>query len=108
MRRFFNWIVGLPIAVIVIAFAVANRQWVEVSFDPLSRVAPWASIPMPLWALLFFGIFIGVIAGWIGCWFAQGKWRKAAKDTRLELKHAQDEAQRLKRQPGLPAAPDLA
>ena len=108
MRRIFNWIVGIPIAVIVIFFAVANRQWVEVSFDPLSREAPWASIAMPLWALLFCGIFIGMIAGWVACWFAQGKWRKAARETRLELRHALDETEKLKRHPGLPAAPDIA
>ena len=33
-RRIINWVVGLPIAVIVIAFCVANRQWIEISFDP--------------------------------------------------------------------------
>jgi hypothetical protein len=105
-RRIINWAIGLPIAVIVIAFCVANRQWVEVSFDPLSRTTPFATMYMPLWALFFVGIFFGMIAGWIACWFAQGKWRKATREARTDLQRAQDETQRLRRdqqdRPNLP------
>lgn len=96
-RRIINWAIGLPIAVIVIAFCVANRQWIEVSFDPFSKAAPFATMFMPLWALFFIGIFCGMIAGWIACWFGQGKWRRAAKEARSDLQRAQNEAQRLKR-----------
>lgn len=96
-RRIINWAIGLPIAVIVIAFCVANRQWIEISFDPFSKAAPFATMYMPLWALFFGGIFFGMIAGWIACWFGQGKWRRAAKEARVDLQRAQDEAQRLKR-----------
>ncbi|MFZ5677902.1 MAG: lipopolysaccharide assembly protein LapA domain-containing protein [Pseudomonadota bacterium] len=97
-RRFINWAVGLPIAVIVIAFCVANRQWIEVSFDPFSKTSPFATMFMPLWALFFIGIFCGLIAGWIACWFAQGKWRRAARQARSDLQQAQDEAQRFRRE----------
>ena len=97
-RRIINWVIGLPIAVIVIAFCVANRQWIEISFDPFSGQAPFATMFIPLWALFFLGIFFGMIAGWIACWFAQGKWRKAAKEARSDLQRAQDEAQRLRRE----------
>lgn len=97
-RRIINWAIGLPIVVVVIAFCVANRQWVEVSFDPFSRTAPLATMFMPLWALFFVGIFFGLIAGWIACWFAQGKWRRATRQARSDLQRAQDEAQRFKRE----------
>ena len=97
-RRIINWVIGLPIAVIVIAFCVANRQWIEISFDPFSSQAPFATMFIPLWALFFLGIFFGMIAGWIACWFAQGKWRKAAKEARSDLQRAQNEAQRLRRE----------
>lgn len=96
-RRIINWVVGLPIAVIVIAFCVANRQWIEISFDPFSSQAPFATMYMPLWALVFIGIFLGMIAGWIACWFAQGKWRRATREARSDLQRVQDEAQRLRR-----------
>lgn len=97
-RRIINWAIGLPIAVIVIAFCVANRQWIEVSFDPFSKTAPFATMFMPIWALFFVGIFFGLIAGWLACWFAQGKWRRAARQARADLQSAQDEAQRFKRE----------
>ena len=97
-RRLFNWIVGIPIAVIVAAFAVANRQWIVVSFDPFSRDSPLASVNMPLWALFFCGVFAGLIAGWIAAWFAHGKWRRAAREARLELVRVQQEHEQLKRE----------
>ena len=72
LRRIFNWIIGLPIAIVAVVFAVANRQWILVSFDPFSRDQPWAAITMPLWVLFFCGIFVGLMAGWIFAWLAQG------------------------------------
>lgn len=91
MRRFFRWLVGAPIAIIVIAFAVANRRWVTLSLDPFSQDAPFAAIDMPLWLLLFVGGFIGLLVGWFGSWLAQGKWRKAARDSKAEVALLQKE-----------------
>jgi hypothetical protein len=98
VRRFLNWAVGLPIAVIVIAFCVANRQWIEISFDPFSQAQPFATMSMPLWALFFVGLFFGIIAGWISCWFAQAKWRRATREARSDLQKAQDETARIERE----------
>lgn len=97
MRRALNWIIGVPIVAVIAAFAVANRQWIEVSFDPLSREAPRAVISMPLWSLFFCGVFVGLIAGWLACWIAQKKWRRAAREARAELQHGQDELRKLRR-----------
>jgi len=97
LRRIFNWIVGLPVAVLVIVFAVANRQWIVVSLDPLHRDQPLVAINMPLWALFFCGLFVGLLAGWIAAWLAQGKWRKAAREARIEAVKAHQEHERLKR-----------
>lgn len=97
MRRALHWIIGLPIVAIIAAFAVANRQWIDVSFDPLSRDAPRAMITMPLWSLFFCGIFVGLVAGWLACWLAQKKWRRAAREARAELLRGQDELARLRR-----------
>ena len=77
---------------------MANRQWIAVSFDPFDRDQPVASINMPLWALFFCGIFAGLLAGWTAAWFAHGKWRKAARQARIELVRAQNEHERLKRE----------
>jgi uncharacterized membrane protein YciS (DUF1049 family) len=102
LQRILRWTIGLPIAIVVVSFAIANRQWITVSFDPFSRDAPFAAMGMPLWALFFFGAFFGLIAGWIACWAAQSKWRRSAKETRKELARAQQESSQLRRETGLP------
>lgn len=85
MKRFLSWVIGLPVALLLIFFALANRHFVVVSLDPLSREDPWASVSLPLWLVVFFAILCGLIAGWIGAWFNQRRWRRAAREARKEL-----------------------
>ena len=72
-------------------FAVANRKWVSLSLDPINESAPNLTVEMPLWLLLFFGIFIGIVVGWFFCWRAQGKWRKLARERQAEISRLQSE-----------------
>jgi len=85
MKQLLSWIIGLPAAIVLIAFALANRGAVTISFDPLSGDAPWFALSLPVWALLFAGIFLGLVIGWVGSWINQGKWRKAAREARSNL-----------------------
>ena len=97
-KGFLSWIVGVPIAVVGIGFAVANRQWVTISFDPINRVHPFATVDMPLWALFFCGVFAGVFAGWYVAWRGNAKYRRAARDAKIELIRAQQHHEREKRE----------
>ncbi len=89
MQRILRWVVGLPLVILVVGFAIANRKWVDVSFNPFTQDMP--SIPLPLWLLLFIGIFAGILIGWTGAWVAQGKHRKAAREARREVQQLQVE-----------------
>lgn len=91
MRRILRWVVGLPIIILVVAFAVANRRWVTLSFDPFTQDAPRAAMDLPLWLLFFLGIVVGIVIGWIAAWFAQGKHRRAAREARAEAGRLQAE-----------------
>lgn len=91
MQRIVRWVVGLPLALIGIAFAVANRRWTTLSFDPFSQEAPSIALDMPLWLLMFVGIFIGMLLGGFAAWWGQGRWRKLARDSRGEIARLQDE-----------------
>jgi uncharacterized integral membrane protein len=91
LARVLRWIIGLPIAIFVVGFAIANRRIVTVSFDPFTQTDPSVYVPLPLWLLLFAGILIGLIVGWIAAWWAQGKHRKAAKESRNEVGRLQAE-----------------
>jgi len=78
-KRIISWIIGAPVAVALVSFAVANRHWTDVSFDPINKADPWLAISMPVYLLLFAGVFIGMIVGGVVVWLRQGKWRKAAR-----------------------------
>ena len=93
-RRALNWFIGLPLVLIGVAFAVANREWVTVSFDPVNRVHPFATLRLPMWGLLFAGIFIGILAGWFVAWRGNARHRRAARDARIELIRSQQHHER--------------
>jgi len=78
-KRIFSWIIGAPAAVLLVSFAVANRHWIDISFDPINKADPWLMISLPAYLLLFAGMFIGMIVGGVVVWARQGRWRKAAR-----------------------------
>lgn len=98
MKRILTWAIGLPVAILMIAFAIANRKFQTVSFDPFSQDAPWAHIEVPLWSLFYAGIFVGLVAGGVAAWMKQGKWRKIARERHTELDGLRIENDRLKQQ----------
>jgi len=85
MKRFIAVLFGLPIFALMAAFALANRKWVMVSFDPITPDQPLYSVEAPLWAVLFTGILLGLIAGGVATWLKQGKWRRRARQAIYEL-----------------------
>ena len=63
LRKIVAAIILVPLAIIIVAFAVANRQSVTVSFDPFSAEAPAASLSLPLFALVIGLLIAGVVIG---------------------------------------------
>ncbi|MGH6673168.1 MAG: lipopolysaccharide assembly protein LapA domain-containing protein [Xanthobacteraceae bacterium] len=76
LRKIAAALILVPLAIILIVFAVANRQAVTLSFDPFSANAPVASLTLPLFALIIATLIIGVIVGGVAAWFDQGRWRR--------------------------------
>jgi len=85
LRRIVTFVVLAPLAVIIIAFAVANRQVVTISFDPFSANAPAAAVTLPLFALVILLLIIGVLIGGLAVWLRQGRWRLTARRLEREL-----------------------
>jgi len=52
MRKFFTAVVVVPLGVIFIVFAVANRHLVTVSFDPFNSSDPSVAIRLPLFIVI--------------------------------------------------------
>lgn len=100
MAKIFKLLIVLPIAAVIVAFAIANRQSVTVSFDPFSDpAASSAVITAPLFLLLFLVLVVGVFLGGIAHWVSQGANRRRARTTRDEAERWRDEARRLREQP---------
>ena len=59
-RKIVTAIIVVPLAAIIIAFAVANRQSVTVSFDPFSSASPAYAATLPLFAVIFIVLILGV------------------------------------------------
>jgi len=85
LRKIVAAIVLIPLALLIIAFAVANRHWVTVSFDPFTAEEPAAAVQLPLFALIILVLIVGVLIGGLASWLRQGKWRGAARRFEREL-----------------------
>jgi uncharacterized integral membrane protein len=79
LRKLVFWLILLPLAIIILMFAVANREIVTVSFDPFSGTAPAASVSIPLFVLIFVLVILGVIIGGVAAWLRQSGYRRAAR-----------------------------
>jgi len=92
MRKFFSALVVIPLGLIFIVFAVANRHWVTVSFDPFNSVDPAIQVSLPLFVLIIVVAILGVIAGGSATWFRQRRWRRAARQHEADARQARAEA----------------
>ncbi len=106
-RKIVTAIIVVPLAIVIIAFAVTNRQMVTVSFDPFSTVDPAYSAQLPLFVLIFVLVILGVIIGGVAAWLRQATWRRTARrlDADVRALHAEIEALRRGTPPREPPPP---
>ena len=108
MARFLKFALIAPFAILFLIFAFANWHFVTVSFDPFaSGDIPAFAIQAPLFIVLIGAIAIGVVAGGAATWLAQGKYRRAARQSRAEADkwRAEAEAEAAKAHALAPAGP---
>jgi uncharacterized integral membrane protein len=63
MRKFFSALVVIPLGILFVVFAVANRHAVTVSFDPFDSTNPSVAVTMPLFVVIVAVAILGVAAG---------------------------------------------
>lgn len=103
MKSVFKLLLLVPIALVIVLFAVANRAPVRISLDPLSRDTPQFAVDLPLFAVVLIALAAGILIGGFASWLAQGKHRKAARHNRREAEALRSETQMLRA-----AVPDSA
>lgn len=92
-NRFLLIVVFVPLAVVLIALAVANRGLTAFTLDPFNPGNPALTLQLPLFVLLFAALAIGLIVGSIATWLKQGRYRKLARQRGQEAQILRDSVQ---------------
>jgi uncharacterized integral membrane protein len=95
MRKFLKALILVPIALVLIIFALANRQFVTFTLDPFGDST--LAFSLPLFALAFILVILGVIIGGVATWLRQHRWRRATHQLDRELSIVRTERDALKR-----------
>src|SRR6478736_2209558 len=91
MRKFLSALIVVPLSLIFLVFAVANRHFVTVSFDPFNSTDPALSVTLPPVLLLILVAILGVVAGGLAVWFGQRHWRRASRRHEADARAARAE-----------------
>jgi uncharacterized integral membrane protein len=97
LRKIVAAIVLVPLAIVIIAFAVANRQDVTISLDPFNSNIPAASVTQPLFVVIIGVLIFGVVVGGVAAWLRQTKWRRASRRLERQVAELRAELDALKR-----------
>ena len=111
MRKFVTFVILVPLTIVIVAFAVANREIIAVSFDPFDSTQPAHAIKMPLFILIFVLVIVGAVVGGVSAWLKQHKWRTRARRAETEareLRAALDAHRARSTVPATVEAPPLA
>lgn len=93
MVRSLRLLLGLVALVVIVAFAIANRTPVDVSFAPLP-----VTIELPLYGAFLFGLIIGILVGGIGVWLGGLAGRREARRLRNRVWALENQMSILKEQ----------
>lgn len=98
LRRLVALLFAFPLAVLLVALAVANRHPTRLVLDPFRPEAPVISIELPFYAYLMGMLVLGVLIGGLAMWTGQGHWRKTARLRSREAMRWRAETERLVRE----------
>ncbi|WP_296744281.1 LapA family protein [Mesorhizobium sp.] len=97
-------VVFVPLAVILIALAVANRGPIAFTLDPFHPGNPALTLTLPLFIYLFIALAVGMVIGSMATWVKQGRYRKLARRHGIEVENLR---QAVSRAPAAPKGPVL-
>jgi uncharacterized integral membrane protein len=100
LRKFIIGFILVPLAILFVAFAVANRHSVIVTLDPFNQAQPALAVAIPLFALLLGVTIAGVVLGGAAAWIRQAKWRRAARLAQAQSRVLAAELDQLKQRAG--------
>jgi hypothetical protein len=110
VKKIVGWLVLVPLCALLIVFALANRHFVLINFNPFVPVESMATpgYGVPLFVVLYVVLLIGVLLGGIATWFAQARHRSGERHWRREAYTFQSELESLRKTPAAGASTPLA
>ena len=97
MKNFLRWLFLLPVAIVALLFALANRHVVTVSFDPfVANDIQGPQVTAPLFIIVILAVMSGALLGGFVVWLRQGRYRKAARTAVTETERLRSETEGLR------------
>jgi uncharacterized integral membrane protein len=110
LKRIVGWFVLVPLCAVLIVFALANLQPVNVNFNPLATadILSATTFRVPMFVVIFGVLLVGVVLGGIATWFAQGAHRRDERLYKRETERLHRELEVARRAPdnSLTLSPD--
>ena len=99
VNKIVGWVILVPLSLGLIVFALANRHFVAINFNPFTAVDT-ATVPgygVPMFVVLYVVLLIGVMLGGTATWFAQSQHRRREKHWRREAHLLSNELEGLRK-----------
>jgi hypothetical protein len=97
MRRLLAALILVPLALLLVALAVANRKAVTLGLNPLDSTAGFG-VEAPLFLFLFGAFALGLVVGGFATWLGQSEWRLMARTQAREATSWRRQAERLEKE----------
>jgi uncharacterized integral membrane protein len=100
MKRLVGWFVLVPLCLVLIVFALANRQPVLVNINPFGAseaAAPGTGVP--LFLVIYAVLLVGVLLGGVATWFAQSRHRQEKRQLRRQTERLSQDLAESRRAP---------
>ena len=89
--KIISWLTLPPLTLATLYLAVANRHRVLFSLDPFNADDPALALDVPLFVVVLFAMFLGILIGGASSWLRAGRGRSQARQTRREVKRLNEE-----------------
>jgi uncharacterized integral membrane protein len=99
MKSILRVIIFVPLALVILFFAMANRGSVRIGLDPFeTNDGSGPSFEAPIFLVVLASMAVGVLAGGVSSWVGHLPVRRAAKVARAEARKTRVEIEKLRQQ----------